>query len=85
MLIPCGFDASRTADEWRRGRASRPAFVEDLTAVRNGEVYALDGSAYFSRPGPRVVDGVALLAELFDPDFVGEMLPENAWLPIEVG
>ncbi len=40
-------------------------------AVRNGEVYALDGSAYFSRPGPRVVDGVALLADLFDPDFVG--------------
>jgi iron complex transport system substrate-binding protein len=85
MLIPCGFDAARTADEWRRGRASRPSFVEDLSAVRNGEVYALDGSAYFSRPGPRVVDGVALLADLFDPDFVGEMLPENAWLPIEVG
>jgi iron complex transport system substrate-binding protein len=86
MLIPCGFNASRTADEWRLGRESRPAFVEDLGAVRNGEVYALDGSAYFSRPGPRVVDGVALLADLFDPDYVGgEMLPQDAWLPIEVG
>jgi iron complex transport system substrate-binding protein len=86
MLIPCGFNAARTADEWRLGREIRPAFVEDLSAVRNGEVYALDGSAYFSRPGPRVVDGVALLADLFDPDYVGgEMLPQDAWLPIEVG
>jgi len=85
MLIPCGFDAARTAQEWRRGRADRPAWVEELTAVRDGEVYALDGSAYFSRPGPRVVDGVALLADLFDPGYVDEALPGDAWLPIEVG
>jgi len=85
MLIPCGFDAARTASEWRRGRADRPAWVDDLTAVRDGEVYALDGSAYFSRPGPRVIDGVALLADLFDPGYVGEALPTDAWLPIEVG
>ena len=82
MLIACGFDAARTAEEWDRGRASRPEWLEDLQAVRDGQVYALDGSAYFSRPGPRVVDGVALLAELFDPDSVGEDLPANAWLSV---
>ncbi len=85
MLIPCGFDASRTADEWRLGRPTRPAWIDDLAAVRNGDVYALDGSAYFSRPGPRAIDGVALLAELFDEGFVGEALPDDAWLPVEVG
>jgi iron complex transport system substrate-binding protein len=85
MLIPCGFDAERTAFEWRRARADRPAWVDDLTAVRAGEVYALDGSAYFSRPGPRTIDGVALLADLFDPGYIGEALPGDAWLPIEVG
>ncbi|MEX2547844.1 MAG: cobalamin-binding protein [Chloroflexota bacterium] len=84
MLIPCGFDASRTAYEWRLGRQTRPAWIDDLPAVRNGETYALDGSAYFSRPGPRTIDGVALLAELFDPGFVGEALPDDAWLPVEV-
>jgi len=83
MLIPCGFDASRTADEWRAARATRPAWIDDLAAVRNGEVYALDGSAYFSRPGPRVIDGVALLAALLDRGFVGEALPGGAWLPVE--
>jgi iron complex transport system substrate-binding protein len=85
MLIPCGFDASRTAEEWRLGRSTRPAWVDDLAAVRDGEVYALDGSAYFSRPGPRIIDGVALLADLLDPGFVGEQLPGDAWLPVEVG
>lgn len=84
MLIPCGFDASRTAEEWRLGRSTRPAWVDDLAAVRDGEVYALDGSAYFSRPGPRIIDGVALLADLLDPGFVGEPLPGDAWLPVEV-
>ncbi len=84
MLIPCGFDANRTAQEWRLGRSARPAWVDDLAAVRDGEVYALDGSAYFSRPGPRIIDGVALLADLLDPGFVGHPLPGDPWRPVEV-
>ena len=75
MLIPCGFDAPRTADEWRLGEATRPTGSPSSRAVRNGEVYALDGSAYFSRPGPRVIEGVELLAELFDPTLKSESLP----------
>jgi iron complex transport system substrate-binding protein len=82
LLMPCGFDAPRTADEWRRGRAGRPAWIDDLAAVRGGEVYALNGSAYFSRPGPRVIDGIATLAELFDPGHFGDEVPADAWLPI---
>jgi iron complex transport system substrate-binding protein len=84
LLMPCGFDAPRTADEWLRGRATRPEWIESLAAVRAGEVYALNGSAYFSRPGPRVVDGIALLAELFDPGEFTADVPSDAWLPIEV-
>jgi iron complex transport system substrate-binding protein len=84
LLMPCGFDAPRTADEWLRGRATRPDWIESLAAVRNGEVYALNGSAYFSRPGPRVVDGIALLAELFDPGEFTSEAPADGWLPVEV-
>ncbi|HEY8135522.1 MAG TPA: cobalamin-binding protein [Candidatus Limnocylindrales bacterium] len=84
LLMPCGFDAPRTADEWLRGRATRPDWIESLAAVRNGEVYALNGSAYFSRPGPRVVDGIALLAELFDPREFTSEAPADGWLPVEV-
>ena len=85
MLIPCGFDASRTAVEWKRARPDRPAWVANLTAIRGGEVYALDGSSYFSRPGPRIIDGVALLADLFDPGLFDDELPAGAWLPAEIG
>jgi iron complex transport system substrate-binding protein len=83
MLIPCGFDARRTADEWQAGRSGRPAWIEDLAAVSEGKVYALDGSAYFSRPGPRVIDGIALLAELFDPGMATWDLPRDSWLAVE--
>ncbi|HUG02493.1 MAG TPA: cobalamin-binding protein [Longimicrobiales bacterium] len=84
MLMPCGFDAARTAAEWRLGEASRPEWLGDLRAVRDGEVYALDGSAYFSRPGPRVIDGIALLAELFDPGAFDDEVPAGAWQPVGV-
>lgn len=80
MLMPCGFGTARTAQEW--ATATRPDWLNDLRAVRRGEVFALDAASYFSRPGPRVVEGIALLAELFDPlEFAGEAPPE-AWLPL---
>ena len=42
------------------------------------EVWALDGSAYFSRPGPRVVDGVELLAAVLHPGLVPDPPPGRA-------
>jgi iron complex transport system substrate-binding protein len=83
LLMPCGFDAGRAADEW--ARAQTPAWLRELRAVEHGEVFALDGSAYFSRPGPRVVEGVALLAEIFDPDGADLHAPAGGWLPLGVG
>jgi iron complex transport system substrate-binding protein len=80
MLMPCGFDAARTAQEWTRLPGLEG--LADLGAVRRGEVYALDGSAYFSRPGPRVIDGIAVLAELFDRDVLVDETPAGAWLPV---
>ena len=50
MLMPCGFDARRDGRRVVADAASRPGSAE-LGAVRTGEVFALDGSAYFCRPG----------------------------------
>ena len=61
----------------------RPAGFEELTAVRRGQVFALDGSAYFSRPGPRVIDGIELLAEIFDPDAFRDIAPFGSWTPVD--
>ena len=68
FVLPCGFDAERAVVEAAvvTGRPDWP----DLRAVRAGNVYALDGNAYFSRPGPRVVDGIELLASLLHPGVV---------------
>jgi iron complex transport system substrate-binding protein len=66
VLMPCGFDAERAASEAEPLLAD-PAW-DELRAVRDGRVFAVDGNAYFSRPGPRVVDGIELLASLIHPD-----------------
>jgi iron complex transport system substrate-binding protein len=82
VLMPCGFDAERAVDEWEAGRATRPAWLEDLAAIRKGDVYAVNGSAYFSRPGPRIIDGIALLAEIFDPGQFTLELPPDAFIRV---
>lgn len=66
VLMPCGFDAERVVKEARL-LAADPDW-ETLRAVRDDKVFAVDGNAYFSRPGPRVVDGIELLASLLHPD-----------------
>jgi iron complex transport system substrate-binding protein len=80
LLMPCGFHLAETLATWERTR--RPPGYEDLAAVRRGRVFALDGSAYFSRPGPRVIDGIELLAEIFDPDAFVDIAPLGSWTPV---
>ena len=65
FLLPCGFDAERAVTE--AGVVIGQPGWASLRAVREGQAYVLDGNAYFSRPGPRVVDGIELLASLLHP------------------
>jgi iron complex transport system substrate-binding protein len=62
VMALCGFDLDRTLYEIRR--TGLPDDLRGLTAVQNGRLYAVDGSAYFTRPGPRLVDGIEILAEI---------------------
>ena len=80
VLMPCGFHLEDTVGEWLR--TPRPGFWQDLEAARRGQVFAVDGSAYFSRPGPRIVDGIELLAEIFDPDTFVDVAPLGSWTPL---
>jgi len=63
VVMPCGFDIARTRDEIHL-LTRRPGWA-DIPAVRHGRVYLTDGSAFFSRPGPRIVRGLEILAEAF--------------------
>lgn len=69
ILIPCGYDTAGIIEQL--GRTEFPSAIKDLPAVRNGQVWALDASAYFSRPGPRVVDGAEIIAKIFHPSEFG--------------
>ncbi len=80
ILAPCGFDARATADIY--DRAYIPAWFDELRAVREGELFAVDGSGLLSRPGPRVIDGIGLLAELFDPEGLDGAAPPDSWIPL---
>ncbi len=62
VLMPCGFPPERTLAEWR-ALTALPGW-EDLPAVRAGQVWVVDGPAYFNRPGPRVVRGAEVLAHV---------------------
>ena len=62
--------------------ASLPAWFDELEAVRDGEFFAVDGHGLFSRPGPRVIEGIAVLAELFEPEIFAGTGPVEAWLPL---
>lgn len=66
VLMPCGFDAQRALADLPL--LERLRGWQDLPAVRDGRVHAVDASSYFSRPGPRLVEGVEILAGLLHPD-----------------
>jgi iron complex transport system substrate-binding protein len=65
ILMPCGYDAEIAHREAEMHR-------DQLAAVGAGEVVAVDAAAYFSRPGPRLIDGLELLAHILHPELVPE-------------
>lgn len=65
LLMPCGYDAGRAEAE--AGELAILAQLRDTPAARNGSVFAVNANAYFSRSGPRLVEGVEMLASLLRP------------------
>jgi iron complex transport system substrate-binding protein len=61
IVMPCGYDAEIAHREAEMHR-------DELAALGAGEVVAVDASSYFSRPGPRIVDGLELLAHILHPE-----------------
>ena len=66
VFMPCGYYLEE-AEEEAATFLDHPEFAE-TPAVRNGNVYAVDATSYFSRPGPRIVDGLEILAWAVHPD-----------------
>jgi iron complex transport system substrate-binding protein len=79
ILAPAGMHLPAAKRAWQR--VEKPEFWTDLEAVRRGRVFVVE-PVYFSRPGPRIVDGVGMLAEIFDPDGFIETSPVASWTPL---
>jgi len=72
ILMPCGFTTDRTVKE--AARFFEIPAIGRVKAVREGRVYATDGHNYFSRPGPRLFDGIRILAQMIHPELFEEPL-----------
>ena len=68
VVMPCGYSSRRAKDEFNSQQL--PSSWDKLPAIRDRRVFAVDANSYFSRPGPRLADGVELLAHLFHPQLV---------------
>jgi iron complex transport system substrate-binding protein len=68
VLMPCGYPARDVIA--RYPEIASTSGWSGLRAVRECNVYAVDATSYFSRPGPRVVEGTCMLARIFHPDRV---------------
>ncbi|MEJ7847726.1 MAG: cobalamin-binding protein [Pyrinomonadaceae bacterium] len=76
VLIPCGYyivDIVRQLEN-----THFPENWKDMTAMKNGEIWALDATSYFSRPAPRIVDGAEILAKIIHPSIFGEPTEKEA-------
>ncbi len=82
ILMPCGDGLEHTVTEARLLR-DLPR-LDDVPAVRHEQVYAVDGSSYFNRPGPRLVTGIEILAEIFHPEAFDGIAPECAMQPVQL-
>jgi iron complex transport system substrate-binding protein len=81
VLMSCGYGLARNVESWQS--AKPPAGWDELPAVKTGRVYAVDANAYFSRSGPRLAEGVALLASLLHPARVDFQLAQEGGASIQ--
>jgi iron complex transport system substrate-binding protein len=83
LVLALDDPAPASADAFARAARSGvlPDWFDELSAVRDGELVAVS-SALILRPGPRLVEGLAMLAELFDPEGFAGVGPYGAWVPL---
>jgi iron complex transport system substrate-binding protein len=80
IAAPCGYTVTQARDEYRS--IDFPPGWQDIPAVRNGRVYSLDANSYFSRPGPRLMVGLEILAKLLHPSIAVSREAQDAIIPI---
>lgn len=83
VLMPCGYGLAQTLDEAERLALAGgfPLDLAEIPAVRDERVFAVDGSGYFNRPGPRIVGGIEILAGILHPAGFAHIGPPGSVQP----
>ena len=79
VFIPCGFNLKKTNDEVKK-LLNKNNDWKKLKAFKNKNLYITDGNQYFNRPGPRIVDSLEILAEIFHPTTFNFGHKNKAWI-----
>ncbi len=77
VLAPCGFDVPRAREELHLLTSRRG--WNQIPAVRDGNVYLTDATSFFSRPGPRIITGLEILAAILHPEVFSFPFPPGAF------
>ncbi len=80
VVAACGLSAAEAAAAW--AAAPLPGWIGTLRAVRSGRCVAIDGDGLVARPGPRVIEGIGVLARILDPDGFADLVPDAGALPL---
>jgi len=82
ILMPCGFDVQRTVSEYEKYLKNDLRWNE-LRAVKERKVFAVNANSFFSKPSIRVITGIEILAKILHPDNFTELeVPNNSFLKI---
>jgi iron complex transport system substrate-binding protein len=80
IVMPCGYNLVRAREEFLRVRDLYP--WEKLQAFQNRSIFIVDANSYFSRSGPRLVEGLELLAEMLHPEYFANLAPLHSYVRI---
>jgi iron complex transport system substrate-binding protein len=81
VIMPCGFNLQQTRQAVEE-LAQDPEWHQ-LKAVQTNQIYLVDGNQYFNRPGPRLVDSLEILAEIFHPWLYKFGYQGQGWMALE--
>ena len=79
IFMPCGYNLLQTQKDVNT-LFENNANWKNLSAYKNKKLYLVDGNQYFNRPGPRIVDSLEILAEIFNPDVFNYGYKGSGWI-----
>jgi len=82
ILMPCGFDVQKTISEYKRYLEKNSKWNQ-LRAVKDDRVYAVDANSFFSKPSIRIIIGIEILAKILHSEVFSKLkVPSNSFLKI---